>query len=74
MSGPLGEPREPRAAYTAGRDARAADARGAEARSRTIGMIRVALALAAVAFLAAQAWGPLGASGGWAAAAAVAAF
>ena len=64
----------PREAYTAGRDARAADARGAEARSRTIGTVRVVLALAAVGFLAAQAWGPLGASGGWAAAASVAAF
>jgi ABC-type multidrug transport system fused ATPase/permease subunit len=63
-----------RTTYLAGREARARDVRQAEARARSIGTARVVVAIAAVAFVVALVWGPLGQGAWWGVVAAVVVF
>ncbi len=63
-----------RATYLSGREARTRDVREAERRAQSIGTARVLVAVAAVAFVIAIVWGPLGVAGWWGVVGAVVAF
>jgi ABC-type multidrug transport system fused ATPase/permease subunit len=63
-----------RTTYTAGKAARSRDVESAEGRARTIGTVRLAVAVLAVAIVIARVWGPLGEWAWWAVAACVAGF
>jgi hypothetical protein len=65
---------EARAVYQKGKDERALDLRGAEARARSLAWARVLVALGAVGLVGASVWGPLGAAAWWGVAGAVVVF